>query len=290
MTVNIEIVGLRFKPTGKILQYATNGLALYRGEKCVAESDNGLEMATVVLAPHAVDLHTEQHDLKPVLRKATLQDFEQAEALSQRAKEAFALCRGRIQEVTLPMKLVSVDFTLDGQKAIFYFTAADRVDFRTLVRYLAGALRVRIEMRQIGPRDETKKLGGYGVCGRPLCCSTFLTEFAPISVRMAKEQGMALNPSRISGVCGRLKCCLAYEMAVYKAIKDELPRIGDSYVTEEGRGRVVDITVVGEAFAVELEESGKILFIRLPSAEERTNNCHSCGNRGYTPGHAEDAL
>ena len=194
----------------------------------------------------------------------------------------------RIQEVDLPMKLVSVDFTLNGQKAIFYFTAADRVDFRSLVRHLAGVLKVRIEMRQIGPRDETKKLGGYGVCGRPLCCATFLTEFAPISVRMAKEQGMALNPSRISGVCGRLKCCLAYEMPVYKAIKDELPRIGDTYMTEEGRGRVVDITVVGEAFAVELEESGEVLFIRLPSAEERTNNCHSCGNKGYTPGHAED--
>jgi len=286
--MQIEVVGLRFKPSGKIVQYAANGLTLYRGEKCVAESESGVELATVVLAPHAVDVQAEQHDLKPVLRKASLQDFEQAEAMSQRAKDAFALCRRRIQEVDLPMKLVSVDFTLDGQKAIFYFTAADRVDFRSLVRHLAGVLKVRIEMRQIGPRDETKKLGGNGVCGRPLCCATFLTEFAPISVRMAKEQGMALNPSRISGVCGRLKCCLAYEMPVYKAIKDELPRIGDTYMTEEGRGRVVDITVVGEAFAVELEESGEVLFIRLPSAEERTNNCHNCGNRGYTPGHAED--
>jgi len=288
MAMQIEVVGLRFKPAGKIVQYAANGLALYRGEKCVAESESGVEIATVVLTPHAVDVQAEQHDLKPVLRKATLPDFEQAEAMNQRAKEAFALCRGRIQEIALPMKLVSVDFTLDGQKAIFYFTAADRVDFRSLVRHLAGVLKVRIEMRQIGPRDETKKLGGNGVCGRPLCCATFLTEFAPISVRMAKEQGMALNPSRISGVCGRLKCCLAYEMPVYKAIKDELPHIGDIYMTEEGRGRVVDITVVGEAFAVELEESGEVLFIRLPSAEERTNNCHSCGNRGYTPGHAED--
>ena len=286
--MQIEVVGLRFKPSGKIVQYAANGLTLYRGEKCVAESESGVELATVVLAPHAVDIQTEQHDLKPVLRKASLHDFEQAEAMSQRAKDAFDLCRRRIQEVDLPMKLVSVDFTLNGQKAIFYFTAADRVDFRSLVRHLAGVLKVRIEMRQIGPRDETKKLGGHGVCGRPLCCATFLTEFAPISVRMAKEQGMALNPSRISGVCGRLKCCLAYEMPVYKAIKDELPRIGDIYMTEEGRGRVVDITVVREAFAVELEESGEVLFIRLPSAEERTNNCHNCGNRGYTPGHAED--
>ncbi|MGE3540137.1 MAG: stage 0 sporulation family protein [Candidatus Tectimicrobiota bacterium] len=283
--MQIEVVGLRFKPAGKILHYATNAVTLHRGEKCVAESENGLELATVVLPPRAIALDTAQHDLKPVIRKASVQDFEQAEALSQRAKEAFTLCRTRIRDVELPMKLVSVDFTLDAQKAIFYFTAADRIDFRSLVRYLAGALKVRIEMRQIGPRDETKKLGGYGVCGQPLCCTTFLSEFAPISVRMAKEQGMALNPSRISGVCGRLKCCLAYEMPVYKAIKDQLPHIGESYMTEEGRGRVVDITVVGEAFAVELEDSGKVLFVRLPSAQERTNNCHGCSNHGLTPGH-----
>jgi len=287
--MQIEVVGLRFKPAGKILQYAANAVALHRGEKCVAESENGLELATVVTAPHLAEMPGDQYDLKPVLRKATLQDFAQAEALSQRGQEAFVLCRQRIHEVALPMKLVSVDFTLDGHKAIFYFTAAGRVDFRSLVRYLAGALKVRIEMRQIGPRDETKKLGGYGVCGRPLCCSTFLTEFAPISVRMAKEQGVALNPSRISGVCGRLKCCLAYETAVYKAIRDELPNIGDVYVTAEGPGRVVDITVVGEAFAVELDESGERVFIRLSSAEERTNNCTGCGNQGYTPGHAGDA-
>ncbi len=281
----LEVVGLRFKPAGKILQYAANGVTLYRGEKCVAESENGLELATVVVPPHVVELATAPQHVKAIVRKATPQDFEQAEALSQRAKEAFALCRQRLRDIALPMKLVSVDFTLDSQKAIFYFTAADRIDFRSLVRYLAGALKVRIEMRQIGPRDEAKKLGGQGVCGRPLCCSTFLTEFAPISVRMAKEQGMALNPSRISGVCGRLKCCLAYEMPVYKAIKAQLPRLGETYITEEGPGRVVDITVVGEAFAVELEASGKVLLVRLPDAEERTNNCQGCGNRGLTPGH-----
>lgn len=284
----MDVVGLRFKPAGKIVQYATNGLTLHRGEKCIAESENGLEMATVVLAPRPAEAATAGPALKPVLRKATHQDFAQAEAMSRQAQEAFALCRGRIQEFRLPMKLSSVEYMLDGQKAIFYFTAAERVDFRGLVRALAGTLRVRIEMRQIGPRDETKKLGGHGVCGQPLCCATFLTEFAPISVRMAKEQGMALNPSRISGVCGRLKCCLAYEVDVYKAIRDELPPLGEVYMTEEGPGRVVEHTIVGEAFAVELDESGKRLFIRLPSAEERTNHCRTCGNRGDTPGHAED--
>lgn len=286
--MRVEVAGLRFKPGGKILQYTSNGLQLQRGEKCVAESENGLEIATVVLPPHEIEVPDASQTLKPVLRKASLNDYERSEAQQQRSQDAFNLCRQRIQEVNLPMKLVSVDFTLDGQKAIFYFTAAERVDFRSLVRYLASVLKMRIEMRQIGPRDETKRLGGYGVCGQPLCCATFLTEFAPISVRMAKDQGLTLNPSRISGVCGRLKCCLAYEMPVYKAIKDELPRIGDPYMTEEGPGYVSDITVVKEAFSVTLEESGNVIFIRLPSAEERTNNCTGCGNRGYTEGHNEE--
>jgi cell fate regulator YaaT (PSP1 superfamily) len=282
--MHIEVTGIRFKPTGKILQYAANALALERSDKCVAESENGLEIATVVVPPRLVHADTVEQPLKPIVRKATVHDLEQAEGYQEQAREAFALCRARIREIDLPMKLISVDFTLDGQKAVFYFTADNRVDFRSLVRYLAGILKTRIEMRQIGPRDETKKLGGYGVCGRPLCCASFLTEFSPISVRMAKEQGMALTPSRISGVCGRLKCCLAYEMPVYKAIKDALPRIGDTYITEAGPGRVTDITVVGEAFAVELEDSGDVVFIRLPSAEERTNHCTGCANQGCKAG------
>jgi cell fate regulator YaaT (PSP1 superfamily) len=216
------------------------------------------------------------------LRQASVEDLEQAEAYQEQAREAFDLCRQRIQEMSVPMKPVSADFTLDGRKVIFYFTAEGRVDFRQLVRSLASALQTRIEMRQIGVRDEAKKLGGYGTCGRPLCCSTFLTEFAPISVRMAKEQGLALNPSRISGVCGRLKCCLAYEIPVYKAIRDELPRIGDTYVTEEGPGRVTDVTVMGEAFEVELDESGDRIFVRLPSADDRIYACDGskCGGCG----------
>jgi cell fate regulator YaaT (PSP1 superfamily) len=224
--MSITIASVRLKPAGKILQYTTNALDLQRGEKCVVESENGLEIATVVLPPRAMEVEARQSSLKPILRKATLEDLEQAEGYKQRAKEALALCRNHVQETGLAMKPVSVDFTLDGRKAIFYFTAEERVDFRGLVRYLASRLKTRIEMRQIGVRDEAKTLGGYGVCGRPLCCSTFLTEFAPISVRMAKDQGLALNPSRISGVCGRLKCCLAYEVPVYKAIRDQLPRIG----------------------------------------------------------------
>jgi cell fate regulator YaaT (PSP1 superfamily) len=244
------------------------------------ESDDGLEIATVIIPPHALDIPNGQHALKPIIRRASEVDLEYAEGYKQRAKEALMLCRNRVHETALAMKPINVDFTLDGQKAIFYFTAAERVDFRSLVRYLAGRLKIRIEMRQIGVRDEAKMLGGYGVCGRPLCCATFLTEFIPVSVRMAKDQGLALNPSRISGVCGRLKCCLAYEAPVYKAIRDELPRVGDTYMTAEGPGRVTDVTVVGEAFAVELEESGKRLFLQLPSAEAREFHCKSGGCGG----------
>jgi cell fate regulator YaaT (PSP1 superfamily) len=278
----MDVVGIRFKPTGKVLQYAAEGLPLQRGEKCVAESENGVEIATVVMPPYEIEAAAEQTSIKPILRPASVEDLEQAEAYKEQAREAFDLCRQRIQEMAVPMKLVSADFTLDGRKVIFYFTAEGRVDFRQLVRSLASALQTRIEMRQIGVRDEAKKLGGYGTCGRPLCCSTFLTEFAPISVRMAKEQGLALNPSRISGVCGRLKCCLAYEIPVYKAIRDELPRIGDTYVTEEGPGRVTDVTVMGEAFEVELDESGDRIFVRLPSADDRIYACDGskCGGCG----------
>jgi cell fate regulator YaaT (PSP1 superfamily) len=280
--MTLTITGVRLKPAGKILQYTTDTLDLQRGEKCVVESENGLEIATVVLPPRMMDVETRQPSLKPVLRKATLEDLEQAEGYKQRARDALTLCRRHVQETGLAMKPVSVDFTLDGRKAIFYFTAEERVDFRSLVRYLASQLKTRIEMRQIGVRDEAKTLGGYGVCGRPLCCSTFLTEFAPISVRMAKDQGLALNPSRISGVCGRLKCCLAYEVPVYKAIRNELPRIGEVYTTEEGPGRVTDITIVGEAFEVTLDESGKRLMVQLPSAEGRVYHCKSggCGSGG----------
>lgn len=278
----MEVVGIRFKPAGKVLQYASQSLELSRGDKCVAESENGIEIATVVLEPKEAEVDPESTSVKPIVRKATVEDLEQAEAYKESAKSAFALCRQRIQEMDMAMKLVGVDYTLDGRKAIFYFTADGRVDFRQLVRSLAGTLRTRIEMRQIGVRDEAKKLGGVGTCGRSLCCSTYLTEFAPISVRMAKEQGLALNPSRISGVCGRLKCCLAYEIPVYKAIRDQLPRIGETYVTEEGPGRVTAVTIMGEAFEVELDESGERIFVKLPSADDRNYYCDGskCGGCG----------
>lgn len=282
----VNIVGIRFQPAGKILQYGVEALTLQRGDKCVAESENGLEIATVVIPPQAKTVDEATQTFRRVVRTATASDLEQAQGYQERAADVLQMCRRRVQEMGLAMKPIAVDFTLDGRKAIFHFTADDRVDFRGLVKYLASQLKTRIEMRQIGVRDEAKKLGGYGVCGRPLCCSTFLTEFAPISVRMAKEQDLALNPSRISGVCGRLKCCLAYEVPVYRAIKEELPRIGTEYMTEEGPGRVTATTVVGESFEVVLHDSGERVFLQLPSAAGRKFSCKSggCGNGGCSNG------
>ena len=258
------------------------------GTKVLVPTDAGPEVAECIWAPQWVD--DEIGGLPLCAGLAADEHLARDEANRTKRAEGRVAARRLVREHGLPMKIIAVDYVDAGNVLTIYFSAPHRVDFRALVRDLASRLHVRVELRQIGPRDEARLQGGIGPCGRDLCCSTFLTEFAPISVRMAKEQGMALNPSRISGVCGRLKCCLAYEMAVYKAIKDELPRIGDLYVTEEGPGRVVDITVVGEAFAVELEESGERVFIRLPSAEERTNNCNGCSNRGYTPGHDEDTF
>jgi cell fate regulator YaaT (PSP1 superfamily) len=276
----LQVTGIRFVPAGTILPYTVDNIVLDLGDKCVAESEHGLQLAIVIVPPHPTDMDEEQHQLKPVLRKATVGDLERAEGYKRLAEDAMILFHRRVEETTLPMKPVGVDFTLDGRKAIFYFTADERVDFRSLVKYLASQLSTRIQMRQIGVRDEAKKLGGYGVCGQPLCCSTFLTEFLPISVRMVKEQDLTLNPSRISGVCGRLKCCLAYEVTLYKAIKGKLPRIGERYMTEEGPGRVTNVTIVGEAFEVVLEDSQKRLFVQLPDTEERNFQCKSgtCGN------------
>lgn len=284
---SVKVAGIRFRPAGKILQYAVHELTLEPGDKCVAESEDGIEIATVVMPSRSADNASAHQTFKPIIRKATVRDLEREEAYKQRAGEALVLCRRRVQETDLPMKPLAVDFTLDGRKALFYFTAEDRVDFRDLVRYLASQLKTRIEMRQIGVRDEAKKLGGYGVCGQPLCCATFITDFTPISVRMAKEQGLALNPSRISGVCGRLKCCLAYELPIYKAIKDQLPSIGEEYVTEAGPGSVTAVTVVGETFEVTLHESGEQVLVQLPSAEDRQYHCKGGGcKRGTNCGQA----
>ena len=207
-----DLVGVKFKKTGKFLFFKENGVQLKCGDQCVVETDHGTELGIVLIPAHAVSEKTVNSHTRRVLRIATEEDLRVTEELITREKEAMSYCRTRIEERSLEMKLVAVDFTLDRSKAIFYFTADGRIDFRDLVKDLAHEFHLRIEMRQIGVRDEAKMLGGIGVCGRPLCCTEFLNRFEPVSIKMAKAQNLILNPSKISGICGRLMCCINFEI------------------------------------------------------------------------------
>ncbi|MCK5879143.1 MAG: stage 0 sporulation family protein [Holophagae bacterium] len=208
-----DLVGVKFKKTGKFLFFKENGVQLKCGDQCVVETDHGTEMGTVLIPSHTVGKKTVSDDrTRRILRVATEEDVRVAEELATREREALSYCRAKIEERSLEMKLVAADFTLDRSKAIFYFTADGRIDFRDLVKDLAHEFHLRIEMRQIGVRDEAKMLGGIGVCGRALCCAQFLSRFDPVSIKMAKAQNLILNPSKISGICGRLMCCINFEI------------------------------------------------------------------------------
>lgn len=207
-----DLVGVKFKKTGKFLFFKKNGVQLKCGDQCVVETDHGTELGIVLIPAHTVSEETVNDHTRRILRIATEEDLRITEELVTREKEAMSYCRTKIEERNLEMKLVAVDFTLDRSKAIFYFTADGRIDFRDLVKDLAHKFHLRIEMRQIGVRDEAKMLGGIGVCGRPLCCAEFLNRFEPVSIKMAKAQNLILNPSKISGICGRLMCCINFEI------------------------------------------------------------------------------
>ncbi len=213
------VVGVRFKKAGKIYYFDPGDLEIAVGDSCIVETARGIEFGEVVVPPKQVDDSEVVQPLKKVIRTATLEDKERTEILKQKAAEAFDIALGKIAEHELPMKLVDAEYTFDESKLLFYFTADGRVDFRELVKDLAAIFRLRIELRQIGVRDEAKMIGGLGSCGRALCCATFLGDFAPVSIKMAKEQNLSLNPTKISGICGRLMCCLRYEADVYKERK-----------------------------------------------------------------------
>ena len=260
-----EVVGVRFKKAGKIYYFDPSGLELKVNDCVVVETSRGLEVGTVVIGPREVAADELTEPLKPVLRKAEPEEIERAEQLREKEREALAECRRLVAELNLPMKLLSAEYSLDGSHLTIYFSAAERVDFRELVRRLAGRLKVRVELRQVGARDEAKLLGGFGRCGRPLCCASFLCGFSPISIRMAKEQGLPLNPMKISGVCGRLLCCLAYENEQYREMKERLPKEGQRVATTMGQGRVVGTNPLKETVTVELEESE--VQVELPLGE-----------------------
>ena len=234
------VVGIRFKKAGKIYYFDPVALKLELGDHVIVETARGLEFGDVVIAPRMVEENSIVQPLKPVQRKATPEDEQKVEINRQKQKSAFAICEQKIAAHGLPMNLVDVEYTFDVNKIIFYFTAEGRIDFRELVKDLASVFRTRIELRQIGVRDEAKMMGGIGCCGRSLCCATFLGDFEPVSIRMAKDQNLSLNPTKISGICGRLMCCLKYESNCYGAHckKVAAPKIGLSVLTIQGEGKI----------------------------------------------------
>jgi cell fate regulator YaaT (PSP1 superfamily) len=248
------IIGVRFNPAGKVYFFDPTGFEEIRvGEYVVVETARGEEVGKVVVSPREVSGEEVVRRLKGVVRQASAVDLTQMKYYQYRERDALVRCQEKVQEHGLPMKIVRAEYNYDGSHLVFFFAAEKRVDFRKLVQDLARSFRSRIELRQIGVRDEAKLLGGVGRCGRELCCSTWLTEFDPVSIKMAKLQDLPLSPMDISGVCGRLLCCLAYESDYYAEVKDKLPKLGKVIDTPHGRGKVVEINVVKEAIQVELE-------------------------------------
>ena len=250
----ITIIGVRFRKTGKIYYFSPGTLEINKGDHVIVETARGVEYGSVVLGRREVTEESVQPPLKSVIRVATLEDDKLYEENKSKEKKAFDICLEKIKKHELPMKLIGAEFTFDNNKVLFYFTADGRIDFRELVKDLAAVFRKRIELRQIGVRDETKIRGGYGICGRPLCCSTFLTDFAPVSIKMAKEQSISLNPTKISGVCGRLMCCLKNEQETYEYLESKMPVIGDKVTTLDGlQGEVQNTNVLRQTAKVIVE-------------------------------------
>ncbi|EOR21833.1 stage 0 sporulation family protein [Cytobacillus oceanisediminis] len=258
-----DVVGIRFKKAGKIYYFDPNELIIQKGEFVIVETVRGVEFGKVVIGPKKVDENDVVLPLKKVLRIADHKDQMIVEENKSAAKEAYDVCCEKVTLHELDMKLVDVEYTFDRNKIIFYFTADGRVDFRELVKDLASIFRTRIELRQIGVRDEAKMLGGIGPCGRMLCCSTFLGDFEPVSIKMAKDQNLSLNPTKISGLCGRLMCCLKYENDDYEAAKELLPDLGDWINTPDGKGKVVGLNILERVLQVEISEQERVLEYTL---------------------------
>ena len=250
----IEIIGVKFSSAGKAYYFDPNGIQAETGTKVLVETARGVEMGKVVIPNKMVEDSEIVSPLKPIIRVATEDDFRQAEENKVKEKEAFEVAVQKIAEHKLDMKLVGAEYTFDRSKILFYFTADGRVDFRELVKSLASIFRTRIELRQIGVRDEARQLGSLGICGRFLCCSTFLNDFHPVSIKMAKEQGLSLNPTKISGVCGRLMCCLQYEQNAYEDMLSRMPKRGDRVETPDGVGIVADTATLKGQIKVKFQD------------------------------------
>lgn len=264
-----KVIGVRFRTAGKVYYFAPGTLDIKTGDKVIVETARGVEFGHVVTGIKEVTDESIMQPLKPVIRIATQEDIRKETKNREKEKEAFKICLEKIRKHELDMKLIDAEYTFDNNKVLFYFTADGRIDFRELVKDLAGVFRTRIELRQIGVRDETKIRGGMGICGRPLCCHTYLTEFAPVSIKMAKEQNLSLNPTKISGVCGRLMCCLTNEEDTYEQLNSRLPSVGD-YVTtpEKLKGEVHSVNVLRQLVKVIVDLDNDEKEIREYKVEE----------------------
>ena len=263
-----RLVAVSFHTAGKIFDFECEKLDLKPGDQVIVDTEEGLGFASVVIGPRKEDIQSFDKPLKKIIRKTTYEDMRQHEKNTDREKMAMKACQEKIRQYNLDMKLVNVEYLHSGAKAIFFFTSEERVDFRQLVRELAQQFHTRIEMRQIGPRDETKMMGGIGVCGRELCCSTWLRNFDPISIKMAKEQDLSLNPSKLAGQCGRLKCCLAYEYETYRDAKRGLPKLGRNVCWKNGDpcGKVIGHNIFDGSIRVHTDD-GSEQFVRLDEVQ-----------------------
>ena len=258
-----KVIGVRFRKAGKVYYFSPGDEEIKAGQHVIVETARGVEYGHVVLGSHEVDDKKVIQPLKPVIRMATAADEEIERRNKEKEKEAFKICLEKIKKHELDMKLIDTEYTFDNNKVLFYFTADGRIDFRDLVKDLASVFKTRIELRQVGVRDETKIVGGIGICGRPLCCHSYLSEFIPVSIKMAKEQNLSLNPTKISGVCGRLMCCLKYEEETYEELNGRLPNIGDYVTTDDGlKGEVHSVSILRQLVKVVVTVNGDEKEIR----------------------------
>jgi cell fate regulator YaaT (PSP1 superfamily) len=278
----VTIVGIRFRPAGRIYYFDPQGASYSTGQYVIVETVRGVEAGRVVIASKKLAERELSDPLKPVLRLANEDELRLMLSFKGKEKDALVQCAQHVQQHNLPMKLVEAEYTFDGSRLTFYFTADERVDFRALVRDLATTFRTRIELRQIGARDQAKLQGGVGMCGKILCCSSWITDFGVVSIKMAKEQDLPLNPSKISGVCGRLLCCLSYENDNYIQAKQSMPQVGTLMDTPGGQGKVVSINVPKESVEVMLESG---VIIQIPVNDQVSGAaCASCGSKGGCTG------
>jgi len=263
----IKIIGVRFKSIGKIYYFDPAGLEIKHGDRVIVETSRGVECGEVVLADREIDESEFNSPVKPVIRIATKHDYETIEKNKKKEQDAFKICEEKIAKHGLKMNLIDVECTFDNNKILFYFTAENRVDFRELVKDLASVFHTRIELRQIGVRDEAKKIGGLGICGQPFCCSRFLGDFQPVSIKMAKEQSLSLNPTKISGTCGRLMCCLKYEQDSYEELLKVTPKIGAVVKVGDSRGVVEDVNLLTGKLRVKMDKTDAVVNVKKDEVE-----------------------